>query len=180
MSTVTLLPVLPTASDAPATATSPPIVQFFHLALGIFSATSSAVSVFLSSAWSLITTVLSPIGYLLSLASSPLLYLLSPVIVLCNALFVVFIHAPLSFLLGVARELYPVYSFIGATCIWAALMGLCIRWFAKYLQIAMFGSDDTSIPNEKLVSAIKQERGIKPTKKKVSIKEEADVRSIPR
>ena len=59
-------------------------------------------------------------------------------------------------------------------------MGLCIRWFAKYLQIAMFGSDDTSIPNEKLVSAIKQERGIKPTKKKVSIKEEADVRSIPR
>ncbi|EKM58477.1 uncharacterized protein PHACADRAFT_252826 [Phanerochaete carnosa HHB-10118-sp] len=185
MSTVTILSTAPPTStmvDIPANATSqasPPIVYFFRLVLSFASAAYSALLLSFSSAWSLFKTILLPVRSLLTTFSSPLLYILAPVIVLGRILLEVLIFAPYSLMTGAAREVYPIYVFIGATCIWAAFVGLCARGVTHYMRLLMFGPEDTTPTHERESAKIAEVPRAKGAKK-VSIKEETDVKTILR
>ena len=179
MSTVTILSTAPPAStivEAPVNATTPPIVYFFQLALGILSTAYSATLVFFSSAWSLSKAIFSPIRSLVSAFSTPLLYILAPVIVLGRILLEVLVLAPYSLVTGVAREVYPIYVFVGAACIWAAFIGFCARGVTSYMQLAMFGSENL-VSIRTGASPAPHGSPKKKSAKKVTIKEEEqDVR----
>ncbi|GJE96207.1 hypothetical protein PsYK624_124010 [Phanerochaete sordida] len=173
-----MVPPTSTIADVPANTTTPPIVYFFQLALNIASAAWSATLVFISSGWSLFKAILTPAASLLSAFSTPLLYILAPVIVLARILLEVLVLAPYYLITGVAREVYPLYVFVGAACLWAAFVGLCARGATHYMQLAIFGSENLVSVRE-VASGAKPEPRKPKAAKKVSIKEEQveDVRS---
>lgn len=175
----------PTVMDIPPTSTAPPIVQFAYVAGSIISTAFSGVSLFFASIWSLVKTILSPISRLLLALSSPLLYLLSPVIVLANILLEVLILAPYSFFSGFVKAVYPIYVFVGAACIVAALVGLCARGAVHFLHASIFEPADQTIaplsPSRRGPPGKAEPEGPRvKAGKKVSIKEEVDVKTVRR
>lgn len=182
MTTVVIQPTAPPAPtlvDVPTNTTSPPIVYFFRLVFGVVSTTYSTVPLFFSSSWSLLKTVFSPIRSLVSALSSPLLYILAPVIVLGRILLDALVLAPFSLITGVAREVYPIYVFVGAAFIWAIFVGLCARGVTHYMQLSIFGSENL-VSARDMASRVKVEAPRAKTPKRVSIKEETEVRTVLR
>lgn len=179
MSTVTLVQtnVPPTLVDSSLTQATPPIVHVIRVAFGILSTLFSAISLLSMSTWTIIKTALAPLRYLFFGLSTPVLYILSPVIILASIIVEVFIIGPYSLAVGFLRTIYPIYVFVGAACIVAAVVGLCARGAAQFLHASIFERDATRA--EAVAPALKAGVARPKTPKKVSIKEEADIRTVP-
>ncbi|KIP10457.1 hypothetical protein PHLGIDRAFT_230380 [Phlebiopsis gigantea 11061_1 CR5-6] len=181
MSTVTVVqtgtPPTLTMAEVPLMPTPPPIVHFTLLALGFFSKVFSALSFLSSQAWAVTTTTIVPLRLLLSVLSTPLIYVLSPVIVLANILAQIFLVGPYNLATAFLKAIHPIYVFVGIACIVAAAVGLCARG-AVYVLHAFFISEPTEpevVPEDKTTPVVKAEETRPRTRKKVSIKEEADI-----
>ncbi|KAI1797396.1 hypothetical protein LXA43DRAFT_878151 [Ganoderma leucocontextum] len=114
-----------------AAARSPPIVELARflaraltLSYGVLSRTTVA----------LIFSLLAP----LSLIFAPISYLLSPVFILIQVLLDVFVFTPYSIIAAVARNVYPVYVFLGAAIISALLLGFAARTVSSTIVRALF------------------------------------------
>ena len=156
-------------------AASPPIVDLARLvghfvaaSYGIVSRTTVAVAL----------TLLAPI----SLLYGPIAYLLAPVIVLSQVLLDVFLFTPYAIITSVARNVYPIYVFVGSAVICALILGGVARVVSTGIQRALFAPRSASLemepePEPKIV---KEKSANKPStprtrlRKRVSIKEERD------
>ena len=157
-------------------AASPPIVDFARLvghfvaaSYGIVSRTTVAVAL----------PLLAPI----SLLYGPIAYLLAPVIVLSQVLLDVFLSAPYAIITSVARNVYPLYVFVGSAVICALILGGVARVVSAAIQHALFapssaGLETESEPEPKVPVDAREKSAPKPAtpktrlRKRVSIKEE--------
>ncbi|KAI0349748.1 hypothetical protein OH77DRAFT_1172132 [Trametes cingulata] len=157
---------LPVASAA---ATPPPIVEIARVAGHGIALSFSYLS---RGSTTAIRYLLSPV----SLLYNPLLYLLAPVIVLAQVLLDLLVFTPYSVIITVARNVYPIYVFVGAACICAAFFGFLARMVATSLTYAIFAPrPPTSTQPPEAVSEKAAMRSAAPKtrlRKRVSIKEE--------
>ncbi|KAH9902622.1 hypothetical protein C8Q73DRAFT_12660 [Cubamyces lactineus] len=155
---------------AAATSTSPPIVELARL-------TGHALSLSFSYTARGSMTLARYILFPLPLLSAPLLYLLAPVLVLSRVLLDIFVFAPFTIFSVLARNIYPIYVFVGVACICAAFVGYLARAISIGLTYAIFASRSPP-PSETPEPAISREKSTprSPQKmrsrKRVSIKEE--------
>lgn len=161
----TLSADLPGAS---ALSNEPPIVQFTRAAGHVLAISFSYLS---RASATLARLSFSP----LSLVYSPIVYLLSPVIVLSQVLLQVFIFSPYNIVLSIARNVYPIYVFVGVACICAAFFGYTARMVSIALTYVIFpprppktSSQDPFPEKETPTSSPPKTR----LRKRVSIKEE--------
>ncbi|KAI9066323.1 hypothetical protein FKP32DRAFT_1610196 [Trametes sanguinea] len=157
---------IPAASP---TSTSPPIVELARVAGHAVSLSFS----YLSRGLSLITrSLLVP----LPLLYNPVLYLLGPVIVLSQVLLDVFVFTPYGLVAALARNVYPIYVFVGAALICAALVGYLARMISVGLTYAIFASRSPSVSKpQETARDLPYLRDATPKtriRKRVSIKEE--------
>ncbi|KAI0636083.1 hypothetical protein C8Q77DRAFT_613658 [Trametes polyzona] len=116
---------------AAATPTSPPIVQFARVASHALALSFT----YLLRASSVLTQYsLTP----LSLLYTPALYLLSPIIVLSQILVDIFVLSPYTILASLARNIYPLYVFVGIACICAAFCGYVARMVSIGITYLIF------------------------------------------
>ena len=83
---------------------------------------------------------------LITLLYYPLNYLFAPVIILAQVLFDLLVFTPYAIVLSVARDVYPIYVFVGATC----LCALGVGYFARALSTVITRTFFTPRPQEKL------------------------------
>lgn len=146
----------------------PPIVQFAHTAGHVLAISFSYLSR-VSATFARLS--FSP----LSLVYNPIIYLLSPVIVLSQVLLQVFVFSPYNIILSIARNVYPIYVFVGVACICAAFFGYTARMVSIALTYVIFpprppkaSSQDPFPEKETSTSSPPKTR----LRKRVSIKEE--------
>ncbi|KAI0749607.1 hypothetical protein C8Q80DRAFT_634853 [Daedaleopsis nitida] len=159
-------------------ATSPPIVELAQLVARIFAASYTLVS---RTTIAVLLSLLAPI----SLLYSPIAYLLAPVFVFTSVILDVFVFTPYAIVVAVARNVYPIYVFVGCAAICAALIGFSARMLSEGIKRMLFGprrpreeqGDDAPVPasEPKEKSAMKSSTAPKTrVRKRVSIKEERD------
>ncbi|RPD61053.1 hypothetical protein L226DRAFT_612780 [Lentinus tigrinus ALCF2SS1-7] len=154
-------------------ATSPPIVElaklvghFVAASYGVLSRTTVAVAL----------TLLAPV----SLLYGPIAYIFAPVIVLSRVLLDVFVLTPYAIITSVARNVYPIYVFVGSAVICALVLGMLARVVSAGLQKVLFGPRPAleMEPEAEVLVESKEKSAIKPAtlktrlRKRVSIKEE--------
>ena len=160
------------------TANPAPIVE---LARFLGQALSLSYSLFSRSTVAVIRSLAVPLAVLFR----PIIYLLAPVIVLTQVVLDIFVFTPYAIALSIARNVYPLYVFVGAAAICALAVGLVARMLSTGLVHTLFVPSRPrkakDLPEERPVSveprsaksAIKA--GSKPRiKKRVSIKEERE------
>ncbi|OSC99884.1 hypothetical protein PYCCODRAFT_1460490 [Trametes coccinea BRFM310] len=158
---------IPAASPA---STSPPIVELARVAGHAVSLSLSYLSRGLSV---LARSLLVP----LPLLYTPLLYLLGPVIAFAQVLLDIFVFAPYAIVAFVARNVYPIYVFVGAALICAALVGYLARMISVGLTYAIFAprSPPPAFKHQETAREMPYLRDATPKtrmRKRVSIKEE--------
>ena len=117
---------------------APPIVelarflgQALSVSYGFFSRTTVAI----------VLSLIAPV----TLLYYPLTYLFAPVIVLAQVLIDLLVFTPYAIVLSVARNVYPIYVFVGATC----LCALGVGYFARALSAGITRTFFTPLPQEK-------------------------------
>ncbi|KAI0325441.1 hypothetical protein GY45DRAFT_241844 [Cubamyces sp. BRFM 1775] len=152
-----------------ATSTSPPIVELARL-------TGHALSLSFSYTVRGLATSARYLLLPLPLLSTPLLYLLAPVLVLSQVLLDILVFTPYTIFTVLARNIYPIYVFVGIACICAMFVGYLARAISVGLTYAIFAPRSTPLP-EAPESAVSREpstpRSPQKTRirKRVSIKE---------
>ncbi|TFK88834.1 hypothetical protein K466DRAFT_585190 [Polyporus arcularius HHB13444] len=166
----------PLQKGSAAVVTSPPIVDLARLVGHFLAASYSLVS---RTTVTVALTLLAPI----SLLYSPIAYLLAPVFVLLRVLLDVFILTPYAIITSVARNVYPIYVFIGSAVICALMLGGLARLLSSSIQNALFAPRSARPeiePEPKIPVDAKEKSANKPAtpktrlRKRVSIKEERD------
>ncbi|CDO75167.1 hypothetical protein BN946_scf184866.g8 [Trametes cinnabarina] len=157
---------IPAASP---TSTSPPIVEVARVASHLISIASTYILRGLSA---IIRSIIVPLPFLYK----PLLYLLGPVIVFAQVLLDIFIFTPYGITVTLARNVYPIYVFVGVACLCAGLIGYLARAVAAGLTYAIF-SPRSRLPPKKRETTLERnytQNGTPKTRlrKRVSIKEE--------
>ncbi|KAI8982732.1 hypothetical protein BD414DRAFT_418916 [Trametes punicea] len=118
-------------SAASATSSSPPIVELARVAGNVIALSFS----YLSHGLAIVTRSLL---VSLPLLYNPVIYLLGPVIVFSQVLLDVFVFTPYAIIVSLLRNVYPIYVFVGAACICAALVGSLARLISIGLVYAIF------------------------------------------
>ncbi|CCM06725.1 uncharacterized protein FIBRA_09019 [Fibroporia radiculosa] len=135
-------PTAETVTAAP-TQETPPIVDLLRF---ISSSTSLSFSLILHVSQSIAHAVSAPLITLIATLYPILLYIFSPVLVFAEVALDAFVRTPYAILTGVFAALYPLYVFIGASCICAACVGLGARICAKAIRRMLFSSPRSTAP----------------------------------
>ena len=177
-------------STAGPTPNPAPIVELARFLARGLRASSSLLSTLLSrTTATLALSLLAP----LALLARPLAYLLAPVLLLARVLLDVCVRGPYAFAAALARDVHPLYAFVGAACICAAAVGFAARVVAAALAHALVAPRPSrarrtepefpdELPASPVVSgeprseksAIRTSSGKPRVKKRVSIKEERE------
>ena len=177
---------VPQGNSGPATAArSPPIVE---LARFLVRALSLSYGVLSRTTIALLFSLLAP----LSLIFTPISYLLSPVFVLIQVLLDVFVFTPYAIVAAVARNLYPLYVFLGTAVLCALALGFAARALSSVIMRVLFAprrpkakqpvpelepereAPPPPEPREKEKGSLRTSVSKTRTRKRVSIKEERD------
>lgn len=167
--------------DAAPVAPSPPIVELLKLTGHILSGSYTLIS---RTTVGLLLSLLAP----LSLLYSPIAYLLAPVVVLVQVLVDILVLTPYAIVASVARNVYPIYVFVGATALCTVAIGFAARLVATFVMHLLFAPPQRprgtnreeeevqfSAVEPKEKSAMRQATTSKTrVRKRVSIKEERE------
>ncbi|KAI0915852.1 hypothetical protein AcV5_009935 [Taiwanofungus camphoratus] len=157
MTSVTITAIAAASTTVPVTSTRPPIVEILRVLSTFASFVVSSVTAFSLAFARALAAPLTALYHLLQ-------YVLAPVTLFCHIVIDTFVRTPYSLLVSILQNLYPIYVFIGVTCITAAFVGLGARIVAQTIQHALCpvsprGSADT-------------ESALSKARRRVSIKED--------
>ncbi|KZT09267.1 uncharacterized protein LAESUDRAFT_756899 [Laetiporus sulphureus 93-53] len=141
---------------APTQPTSPPIVQIVEY----LSSSSLVVISFIGrSLTALLRNVVAPFSAILVSIYTPLSFILAPLFLFLRIALNALILTPWSILGNVLVYLYPLYLFVGTSCIAAGLVGLAARLVANFIKSVMVSPEPPSqaVPNPRKHVSIKEE-----------------------
>ncbi|EED78104.1 predicted protein [Postia placenta Mad-698-R] len=136
MATATILHAAThTVVSAQAQPNSPPIVALLRV---VSSWSTIVLSSVLRAVASLARAGAIPLSALAIALYYALLYVLAPAIVFCDIVLDVFVRTPYAIVTSVLANVYPLYVFVGASCICAACIGLAARMCTNVVKSALF------------------------------------------
>ncbi|KAH9945231.1 uncharacterized protein BXZ73DRAFT_38500 [Epithele typhae] len=160
----------PDSGTVAASSPSPPIVELARFLAHLFTV---SYRFFSQTTLTLVLSIFAP----LTLIYSPISYLLAPVFVFLRVLLDLFIFTPYAIAASIARNVYPIYVFVGTALLCAICVGLVARAISSSIQHVLFAPPEQPVsPNEAKSekSSLKTSAPKPRVKKRVSIKKERD------
>ncbi|PCH39928.1 hypothetical protein WOLCODRAFT_98016 [Wolfiporia cocos MD-104 SS10] len=125
-------------------ATSPPIVHILRILTSATSALFSLLTRIIANTAHL--AVATPISTIVTALYTPVAYLLAPLTLFLSVLFDVCVRTPNALVAAILDGIYPLYAFVGASCICAGCVGLAARLSVKAIRAVLLPGKEAPGP----------------------------------